>query len=430
MSGPAPHPYNPILIEAAIALNENRLDVAERLLKPHLKEDPFDAAAIRMLAELAARIGRMQRRRKPSSARGGAGARMDGAESEPCARSSAGPAGPAEALALLDDVFAAEPDDIGHRNLKAATLGRLGDFDEAITIYEGVLEQAPEQPRLWLSYGHMLKTVGRQAEGIAAYRKAIALPGGARRGVVEPRQSQDRQVRRKRYCRDGESAFGSPVSRMKIGSTSISRLARQCTMREEPTRPFVHYSRRKCAQAEIAALPRRRHQPRRRPQHRSLLRRKHWPSGSAAAKRRIRSSSSECRAPDRLSSSRSFPRTAWSKEHRSSRTSQSSRASRACIRMPSLSMDEVATPRTRRAISEARRGPAPNREAILHRQASEQLALRALHPADPAQCEDHRCQAPSTRLLPFQLPAAFRSRPGVHLRPRRTLAHIMPTTSG
>ena len=41
-----------------MALNENRLDVAERILKPHLKEDPFDAAAIRMLAELAARIGR------------------------------------------------------------------------------------------------------------------------------------------------------------------------------------------------------------------------------------------------------------------------------------------------------------------------------------------------------------------------------------
>jgi len=28
---------------------------------------------------------------------------------------------------------------------------------------------------VWLSYGHMLKTVGRQAEGVAAYRQAIAL---------------------------------------------------------------------------------------------------------------------------------------------------------------------------------------------------------------------------------------------------------------
>src|SRR5438132_9598701 len=50
--------WHPRLIEAAMALNENRLDVAERILKPHLKEDPYDAAAIRMLAELAARIGR------------------------------------------------------------------------------------------------------------------------------------------------------------------------------------------------------------------------------------------------------------------------------------------------------------------------------------------------------------------------------------
>ena len=31
-----------------------------RLLKPHLKEDPFDARAVRMLGELAARFGRMR----------------------------------------------------------------------------------------------------------------------------------------------------------------------------------------------------------------------------------------------------------------------------------------------------------------------------------------------------------------------------------
>ena len=174
MSGPAPHPYNPILIEAAIALNENRLDVAERLLKPHLKEDPFDAAAIRMLAELAARIGRMRDaenllRRAVELAPGWTAPKAN------LALVLGRTGRPAEALALLDDVFASEPDDIGHRNLKAATLGRLGDFDEAITIYEGVIERSPLQPRLWLSYGHMLKTVGRQDEGIAAYRKAIAL---------------------------------------------------------------------------------------------------------------------------------------------------------------------------------------------------------------------------------------------------------------
>jgi tetratricopeptide (TPR) repeat protein len=166
--------WHPRLIEAAIALNENRLDVAERLLKPHLKEDPFDAAAIRMLAELAGRIGRWRDaenllRRAVELAPGWTAAKANLAV-------VLGRMGrPAEAMELLDDVFAEEPDDIGHWNLKAATLGRLGEFDDAIRIYEEVLARAPNQSKVWMSCGHMLKTVGRQAEGIAAYRKAIAL---------------------------------------------------------------------------------------------------------------------------------------------------------------------------------------------------------------------------------------------------------------
>src|SRR6187551_2222185 len=50
--------WPPRLIEAALALHDNALSVAEPLLRAHLKEDPFDVAAIRMLAELAGRIGR------------------------------------------------------------------------------------------------------------------------------------------------------------------------------------------------------------------------------------------------------------------------------------------------------------------------------------------------------------------------------------
>ena len=169
---PLPGRYHPRLIEAAVALNENRLDVAERLLKPHLKEDPFDAAAIRMLAELAARIGRWPDaenllRRAVELAPGWTAAKAN------LALVLGRMGRPAEAMALLDDIFAEEPEDIGHWNLKAATLGRLGDFEQAIRMYEGVLERSPKQPRVWLSYGHMLKTVGRLPEGIAAYRRAI-----------------------------------------------------------------------------------------------------------------------------------------------------------------------------------------------------------------------------------------------------------------
>ena len=157
-----------------MALNENRLDVAERLLKPHLKEDPFDVAAMRMLAELAGRIGRWRDaehllRRAVELAPGWTAARAN------LALVLGRMGRPAEAMELLDGIFADEPEELGHWNLKAATFGRLGDFAEAVRIYESVLERAPRQPGVWLSYGHMLKTIGRQSEGVAAYRRAIEL---------------------------------------------------------------------------------------------------------------------------------------------------------------------------------------------------------------------------------------------------------------
>jgi tetratricopeptide (TPR) repeat protein len=166
--------WDPRLIEAAAALRDNRLDVAERILKPYLKEDPFDAKAIRMLAELAGRIGRWRDaenllRRAVELAPGWTAAKTN------LALVLGRTGRPAEAMTLLDDVLVGEPDWVGHSNLKAATLGRLGDFDEGIALYEDVLKRAPDQPRVWLSYGHMLKTIGRLADGIAAYRRAIAL---------------------------------------------------------------------------------------------------------------------------------------------------------------------------------------------------------------------------------------------------------------
>jgi tetratricopeptide (TPR) repeat protein len=168
------HRFPDDLVEAALALNDNRLDIAERLLKARLKRQSDDPRALRMLAEVAARIGRLHDsetllRHALEVAPGFQAARANLAM-------VLGRAGrPAEALPLLDELFAAEGDALGHLNLKAATLGRLGDFEEAIAIYRRVLDRAPHQPRLWLSYGHMLKTIGRLEEGIAAYRQAIAL---------------------------------------------------------------------------------------------------------------------------------------------------------------------------------------------------------------------------------------------------------------
>lgn len=169
--------HDPVLIAAGQALVAGDLRTAEQLLRPRLKDDPFDVAAIRMMAELAGRLGRDRDaeallRRALELAPGFRPARSNLATVLHRQNRAT------EALAELDRLLAEDPDNPAHANLKAAALGRIGDYDEAITLYEAVLARAPEQPKVWMSYGHVLKTVGRQADAIAAYRRAIAIRPG------------------------------------------------------------------------------------------------------------------------------------------------------------------------------------------------------------------------------------------------------------
>ena len=50
---------NPDLLRAGHAMVTNDLPTAESILRPYLKQHPTDVAAIRMMAELAARVGRL-----------------------------------------------------------------------------------------------------------------------------------------------------------------------------------------------------------------------------------------------------------------------------------------------------------------------------------------------------------------------------------
>ena len=165
---------DPRLMEAAVGLLNNDLPHAERLLRAHLTNDPFDVAAIRMMAELAGRLGRyrdaeslLRRALELAPAFGPARANL----ATVLHRQNR----PGEALAELDTLLQADPANPSHANLKAATLGRIGEYEEAIELYETVLRQLPDQPKIWMSYGHVLKTVGRQEDCIAAYRRAIGI---------------------------------------------------------------------------------------------------------------------------------------------------------------------------------------------------------------------------------------------------------------
>ncbi len=165
---------DPVLLEAGAALADNRLAIAERLLRDYLKRDPFNVPAIRMLAETGGRLGRLDDaerllERCVELAPGFAPARHNYATVLYRQNKAV------EALAQLEQLLTLEPDRPTYLNLKAAALGRVGDYDEAIAIWSSLLKALPDQPRVWLSFGHALKTVGRQAECIDAYRRAVAL---------------------------------------------------------------------------------------------------------------------------------------------------------------------------------------------------------------------------------------------------------------
>lgn len=166
--------HDPRLLQAATALNENKLAIAEHLLREFLKAFPTDIPALRMLAEAGLRLGRYEDSEAlfarclelaPSflAARHGYAMVLHRMSRT------------AEALAQTEILLKRAPDNPSFRNLNAAVLARIGDSARAIKLYEKLVRDHPDQAKVWLSYGHTLKAEGRQSDCIAAYRKSIAL---------------------------------------------------------------------------------------------------------------------------------------------------------------------------------------------------------------------------------------------------------------
>jgi len=165
---------DPRLLQAAEALCDNKIAIAEALLRAHLKQHPTDVPALRMLAEVGARLGRYadaeaMLERCLQLAPSFVGARHNYAfvlHRQHKAQA---------ALAQIDSALEAEPRNPGYRNLRAAILISIGEYEQAIAVYADVLAEYPGNAKVWMSYGHALKTAGRQDECVSTYRKSIEL---------------------------------------------------------------------------------------------------------------------------------------------------------------------------------------------------------------------------------------------------------------
>jgi len=150
------------LFEAALKLADNRLDLAEALIRQHLEEEPDDPAALRLLAEIASRTGNLAVAEQL----------LERALLIMPDYNSAN--GLLEYVRSLRD-RRAEPQPTGRSTLAVGDSTALTNYRSAVTLYELAIARHPERPDYWLGYGHVLRAVGRQADAVSAYRHTIGL---------------------------------------------------------------------------------------------------------------------------------------------------------------------------------------------------------------------------------------------------------------
>jgi tetratricopeptide (TPR) repeat protein len=165
---------DPRLRPAADALFAGRFAEAERLLRAYLGASPEDVDAAALLADALARQDRWDEAERLLARAVGLDPTFDGARLA-YAKALFHRQKSAQALAQAEILLAREPSSPVYRNLMAACLSLLGDFERAVPIHESLATEFPGQPKVLLNLAHALRTVGRQDEAVAAYRRCIAL---------------------------------------------------------------------------------------------------------------------------------------------------------------------------------------------------------------------------------------------------------------
>jgi len=165
---------NPALKGPAKAMSQGRLDEAESQLRLYLTAHPDDTAALHLMGETLVRLGRYADAEILLAFCLELDASQDGARFAYAdalfRQQKAG-----DAIVQAEHLLRRKPDDPAYLNLLAACLGLIGEDERVSAIYARLSEAYPKQPRIWLNYGHALRTAGRSHDAVAAYRRCIAL---------------------------------------------------------------------------------------------------------------------------------------------------------------------------------------------------------------------------------------------------------------
>lgn len=161
------------LRQAAAAITEDRLEVAEPVLSEFLEKHPRDIDALYLLAETQMRLGRFE------NAEAQLARCIEQAPEFDAARFGYALALHQQAKYGLAAVQLAalvekDPRNLSWRNLQSQVLTATGKHAEALAGYRKLVTDCPESGEFRVRFGHALRTLGLREEGIAAYRNVIA----------------------------------------------------------------------------------------------------------------------------------------------------------------------------------------------------------------------------------------------------------------
>jgi tetratricopeptide (TPR) repeat protein len=151
------------LFEAVMTLAQQQPGKSQRLAMDFLKEHPDNAAAMRMVAEVAARMGRLDEAERFVAGALAVAPDYDRALALRAAIQRIRESGPDPSASPFRSRIAWPEPAPGQRLI-----------DEGLQLYEATVGLYPDRPEIWVGYGHVLRTVGEQDEAVAKYRQAIA----------------------------------------------------------------------------------------------------------------------------------------------------------------------------------------------------------------------------------------------------------------
>ncbi len=163
----------PVILRATQLLHEGLLGQAETLCRTILQQDPQNIEAMRLLAEIASRLGVLNDAEFLLESAIAFAPEHDDIRLDYLLvlrrRQNF-----TEALAQAEYLVRKNPDNLTYQVQTAIEKMQMGEHAAAVEIFDHILSLAPQDPSTLTSKGHALKTMGDQNGAVAAYEAACA----------------------------------------------------------------------------------------------------------------------------------------------------------------------------------------------------------------------------------------------------------------